>query len=198
MLQLLNTLLLPLADFDDFDRFDPSAPSPPPPAPVHRRFSFGDLQKGLQSTNEGTASDRHFLYLLLTMVALIVLLAIILQLRERKKTAGPPNSPFRLRRELARKVRFPFGTRLLLTWAARSAQLPAATLMISLRAFDETVTAWSRQPTFSVIRRWGFKRLKMLRPILFDLQPVVSGADTSSGTAAKIGTPQSVTSAAHQ
>ena len=97
MLHLLNNLLLPLAQatFDDLD-----APTPPP-APAHRRLSFGDLQKGLQSSNEGTPNDRHFLYILLTMVALIAVLAFILQLRERTKNAGPLNSPFRLGRELS-------------------------------------------------------------------------------------------------
>ncbi len=182
MLNVLNNILLPLAQaaFDDMD-----APTPPP-APVHRRLSFGDLQKGLQSSNEGTPNDRHFLYILLTMVALIAVLAFILQLRERTKNAGPANSPFRLGRELSRRIRFPFATRLLLGWTARSAQLPAATLLISLRAFDEAITAWARQPTFTVLRRWGLKRLKLPRPLLFD------------PAEAKTGTPQSINSAAHR
>ncbi|MGN6367945.1 MAG: hypothetical protein ACTHN5_06755 [Phycisphaerae bacterium] len=189
MLHQFNTLLFSLGqvDFDDFGS------RKPPPAPPHR-LSFGDLQKGLQSTNEGTPGDRRSLYILLTMVALIAVLAFILQLRERKKNAGPLNSPFRLGCELSRKIRFPFGTRLLLAWAARSAELPMATLLISLRAFDDTITNWSRQPTFTVIRRWGYKRLKLLRPQLFEAAPV---AGTAGDLDAKTGAPQSTNPAAH-
>ncbi|HUO08353.1 MAG TPA: hypothetical protein VM008_08655 [Phycisphaerae bacterium] len=171
MLHLLyNFALLPLAQ----EAFDAPTDTPaPPPAP--HRFSFSDLQKGLQDTNTGTANDRHFVYLLLTMVAMVIILAVLLQLRERRKAPAALNSPSKLARELSRKIRFPFGTRLLLKWVAGNTRLPLATLLISARTFDVAIDAWVRRPTFNVIRRWGYGRLQLLRCTLFE--PVAANSE---------------------
>jgi hypothetical protein len=162
--------LLPLAQ----EAFDAPPDNSPPPPPPHR-FSFSDLQKSLHDTNTGTAKDQHFLYLLLTMVAMVIILAVLLQLRERRKTPPALNSPSKLGRELSRRIRFPFGTRFLLKWVARNTRLPLATLLISVRTFDSATDAWVRRPTFNVIRRWGYARLRILRSALFE--PIPAGSE---------------------
>jgi len=159
LLYNLASLTTVLAQVDDAD-----APAGPPP----HHMSFSDLQKGLQVSNNGDPHDRPFQMILLVLIAVIAVIALILHLRQRKKTAGPANSTSRLARELARKIPFPFGTRLLLGWVARTCNIPMATLMLSARTFDHAVETWSAHHTFALIRHWGRGRLALLRPILFD------------------------------
>jgi hypothetical protein len=162
---LYKLTILAQAAFDDPSE---GAPAPAAPAaPVHR-LSFSDLQKRLDVSNHGDPNDRPFQLALLAMVGVIVVIALILQLRQRRKDAGPLNSPYRLGRELSRKVPFPFGTRLLLAWVARTAGVPMATLLLSTRAFDNALETWSKDATFGLVRQWGHARLKLLKPILFD------------------------------
>jgi hypothetical protein len=132
------------------------------------QLSFSDLQKGMRDQLSGNTHESHSSWILWGIVAAIVVLGIFLHLRQRKKTGGPPNSPAALFREIAREIPFPFGTRLLLQWVARNAHVPAATLLISERAFQKSVHDWARQPTFALVRHWGEVRLDRLHKLLFE------------------------------
>ena len=138
-----------------------------PPAPVERKMSFGDLQKGFQKFNSGE-SDPSVRNGLLIMVAAVALIVLLIHFRARIKARKTPDSEGRLFRELARVVRIPFTTRLILKWVARTAKVHAAVLLVSEQAFTTCVTRWEDQPTFSPLRRWAKKRLDHLRPALFE------------------------------
>ncbi len=141
---------------------DPPEPvKTPPKSPL----SFSDLQEGLRSANNG--DDSSLRNGLLIIMGLIIILAIVLHYRQRRKTAGPPDSTGKLGWELSRLIKFPFGTRMLLWWVARTTQTPFAALLISRSLFDNCVQQWSLQPTFSLARRWGKARLESLKPVLF-------------------------------
>jgi hypothetical protein len=132
------------------------------------QISFSDLQKGMRDQLSGNNNDASHTYIWWAIVAGVVLLAILLQVRQRKKSGEAPSSPSALYREISRGVPFPFGTRLLLQWVARSVRVPAATLLISDRAFQQSVEQWSQQPTFALIRQWGTPRLHHLHEMLFE------------------------------
>lgn len=143
---------------------DPPAQTPPEaPAP---KMNFGDLQKALHNVNTGE-TDQSFRNGAIVIIGAVVLLAVVLHYRQRRKTAGPPDSMPGLARELARCVSFPFGTRVLLWWVARSTATPMATLLISSTLFERSVGAWSVIPTFALARRWGKGRLERLKSVLF-------------------------------
>src|SRR6476659_6039934 len=89
---------------------------------AQNQISFSDLQKSMRDQLNGNTNDTHYSYILWGIVAGIVLLGVVLHLRQRRKTGGPPNNPRALFREISREVPFPFGTRLLLQWVARTAQ----------------------------------------------------------------------------
>jgi hypothetical protein len=135
---------------------------------AQNRISFSDLQKGMRDQLSGNTNDSHSSYILWGIVGAIVLFGVILHLRQRKKTGGPPSSPTALYREISREIPFPFGTRLLLQWVARTAQVPAATLLISEHAFQQSVHAWSQHHTFALVRQWGTPRLNRLHTLLFE------------------------------
>ena len=141
----------------------------PPEAPTTEaapRMDFSDLQKALHAANTGE-TDKTFRNGLFIMVGAVALLGLILHLREKHKHAGPPDSKGRLGWELSRLMPFPFGTRMLLWWVARSTATPLAALMISSQLFDHAVAEWERQPTFTLARRWGKVRLEALKTVLF-------------------------------
>jgi hypothetical protein len=140
------------------------APQPANPRPASQ-MRFSDLQKGFRSHLNGETPD--YSYLLWAIALAVILFGALLHLRQRRKTGGPPSSPAALFREIAREVPFPFGTRILLHWVARSAQVPAATLLISDKAFQKSVHEWSQQPTFTLVRQWGAARLSRLQKLLF-------------------------------
>jgi hypothetical protein len=155
-----------LGQADPFD--DPNASSPPPtPAIPTHSFSFSDLQQGLRTANHGDPHDRTAQITLMCMVATVAVIALVLHLRQRRKEAAPLNSSLRLAWELARQVRFPWGSRLVLLWVARSAKMPLASLLISGHAFDAALEVWFHRPTFGPLRKWGMTRLAQLRPVLF-------------------------------
>lgn len=138
-------------------------PSAPPPRPL----SFKDLQQSIHQYNEG-APDNSLRNGLLIVLAFVALIALILHYRQRRKDNLPPDSEMSLARELAHVVPFPWGTKFLLKWVARSANVPFATLLLSAQAFDQHVETWAAQPTFALVRRWGITRLHRLKTILFD------------------------------
>ncbi len=142
--------------------------TPPPPPPAHHPLSFTDLQQGLRSANQGNPHDRSTQTALIGMVAVVVLIGVILHLRQRHKQAGAPNSTKRLAWELSRRITFPFGSRILLVWVARTAKVPMATLLVSARAFDAAIVTWAGRPLFGPLRRWGQGRLMQLKPVLFE------------------------------
>lgn len=137
-------------------------------APVKRAMSFSDLQQGLRADNNGEATSFYFKYGLIAMVVVIIILAILLNLRQRKKEGQAPDSEKKLAKELTKKIPLPFGARMVLGWAARSADVPVAMLLISTTAFDDAAREWTNKPTFALLRRWGKVRLDQLRPVLFD------------------------------
>jgi hypothetical protein len=135
---------------------------------AQNRISFSDLQKGMRDQLSGNTNDSHSSYILWGIVGAIVLFGVIPHLRQRKKTGGPPSSPAALFREISREIPFPFGTRLLLQWVARTAQVPAATLLISVKAFRKALEEWSHESTFAPLRQWGAARLYQLHALLFE------------------------------
>jgi hypothetical protein len=137
-------------------------------APVAKPMSFSDLQKGMRAYNSGEAKDNGFRNGTLTLLFFVALLALILHLRQRRKTAGPPDSMGKLGWELSRQVRFPFGSRFVLLWVGRSTGTPFASLLVSASLFDRAVNDWTRNPTFSAARHWGRTRLDRLRSQLFN------------------------------
>jgi hypothetical protein len=156
----LATILAQFSPYDD-------APAPQPAPTPRRPMSFSDLQQGLRSYQSGEASDPAFRNGILILIACVAVLALIIHLRQRTKTAGPPDSLRRLGLELGRLVQFPFGTRVMLWWVARSARVPFASLLLSSALFDKSVAAWAAAPTFGMVRQWGRGRLARLRPMLF-------------------------------
>ncbi len=140
--------------------------------PIHAlntlALSFTDLQQGLRMRNKTTPQDRSTTFALIGMVAAVVVIGLILHLRQRRKQAGPPSSAARLAWELSRTIPFSIRSRVLLIWVARTAHTPLATLFLSDQIFDAALLAWSNQPTFTPIRRWGKNHLASFRPMLFD------------------------------
>jgi hypothetical protein len=130
-------------------------------------LSFSDLQKGFRDRLDGHTDDTHYSRLLWAIVIAIVLLGIFLHLRQRRKEGGPPTSDSALFREITRGVAFPFATKWLLKWVARTAQIPAPTLLISAEIYQRSVADWSRQPTYALLRQWGASRLAGLEKTLF-------------------------------
>lgn len=159
-------------------------PPAPEPAPKPRRsMSFSDLQQGLRSYQSGESNDNAFRNGILLLMAAVALLALVIHLRQRNKAAGPPDSLGRLGLELGRLVPFPFGSRLVLWWVARTCGVPFASLLLSAALFDRSVAAWAAVPTFGVARHWGLGRLQALRAVLFSpapaIPPAASGGDTA-------------------
>jgi hypothetical protein len=142
---------------------DPPAASPEAPGP---KMGFGDLQKALHAVNTGQ-TDQSFRNGAIVIIGVVVLLAVFLHNRQRRKTAGPPDSLSALARELSHHVAYPFGTRMLLWWVARGAGTPMATLLISSALFERAVGEWAAAPTFGLVRRWGKGRLERLKAVLF-------------------------------
>jgi len=104
----------------------------------------------------------------LVLLALIGLVALIVHLRQRKTEVVVPDSMAKLGREMARLVRFPFGSRLFLKWVAKSTNTPFASLLLSQKLFDRRIEEWEAMPTFSAVRHWGRSGLDRLRGELFD------------------------------
>lgn len=127
-----------------------------------------DLSRGFNQIYNGEVSESTFRNGMLAVVGVIVVLAIIIHYRDKRKQAKVLDSQFKLGWELCKLVPFPFGSRVILWWVARSSKLPVATLLISSKAFDRAVNEWSSQPTFSLLRQWGKSRLLRLQPILFN------------------------------
>lgn len=148
--------------------WDDAPASPPPAASQQRPMNFSDLQQGFRQWHEGTTSENTFRNGMLVVVALVAVVALVVHLRQRRRAPKTINSPLRLGMELSRQVPFPFGSRIMLWWVARSTGLPLATLLISAAAFRAGVEQWSAEPTFGLLRRWGRSRLERLQPVLFD------------------------------
>ena len=147
----------------------PWSDDPPsaPPKPEHR-LSFSDLQRSLHDYNTGKTNDNGFRNGILILLAIIGVIALVIHLRQRHQEAGPPDSLAKLGRELGRLVRFPFGTRLLLWWVARSTRTPFASLLLSGGLFDRCVEEWAHSIDVFSGWRWGKTRLERLRPALFE------------------------------
>jgi hypothetical protein len=156
-------LPLPLGQVNPWEDAPPAATQP-------HRLSFSDLKQGLHDYDTGKTNDDGFRNGILSLLAVIALVALFIHFRQRHKTPTPPDSLRKLGRELGRLVRFPLGSRLFLHWVARSTQTPFAALLLSAGLFDKCVAQWSRTPTFAAARRWGNSRLQRLRPVLFEEQ----------------------------
>jgi hypothetical protein len=141
--------------------------APPPPAPTQHGLTFSELKSGLRAYQSGTTRDSARTSWLLVVVALVVLLGLFLHVRQRRKEAGPPDSPGKLGRELCRIARLPWTARVLLWWVGRSTNLPVSCLLISSEAFETAVGLWAEVPTFGPARRWGRERLRRVQPLLF-------------------------------
>lgn len=142
------------------------APPVAPKAPVNGGGGI-DLSKGFQQVYGGTVSENTFRNGMLVVVGVVIIVALVMHLRERRKQHKVVDSQFRLGWELCRLVPFPFGSRIMLWWVARSTRTPVATLLISARAFEQSINQWANQPTFALLRQWGRTRLMRLQPILF-------------------------------
>jgi len=152
---------LPLAQLLPYD----GTPDNPKGTEEHP-MSFADFQHGMKQWKEGKTDDT-FRDGLLVMVVMVALLALLLHLRQRRKRQPELNNAARLGRELARRVPFPWGTRLLLWWVARSTRVHLATLLISAQAFETSVAVWSCRSRWGPLRRWGARRLDKLKQVLF-------------------------------
>lgn len=144
---------------------DPPAPKPvtaPPP-----RMSFNDLQKGLQQWQDGTL-DSTMRNGLLAVAAVVILIAVVVNVRQKLKGRPTEDSEKRLAREIAKVVHFPMGSRMMLRWVARTTHVSLPALLLSSQLFDHTVSAWAEEPTYVVIRRWGYGRLMKLRDVIFE------------------------------
>ena len=162
-----------MADFLDYmlaqaDPWDESFAPPPPQSAPSRPMTFSDLRGAMHDYTTGNTKDHTFRNGSLVILAVITLIALLIHLRQKQKTAGPPDSLGRLGLELARGVRFPLFSRLLLRWVAASSKVPFASLLLSSSLFDRCVQDWSRAHTFVIVRGWGKGRLDRLRPVLFD------------------------------
>jgi hypothetical protein len=144
--------------------YDGSPDSPKGPAP--HEMSFSDFQNGMKQWNDG-GTNNTFRNGLIVMVAIVAIVAIVLHIRQRLKHRPELNSAAALGRELCRVIPFPFGTRLLLWWVARSTRVHVATLLLSAQAFDNSLALWAGRHTFHPIRKWGADQLNKLKPILF-------------------------------
>ncbi len=137
-----------------------------PRTPAQHEMSFSDFQNGMKQWNDGGTSNT-FRNGLIVMVAIVAIVAIILNIRQRLKHRPELNSAAALSRELCRVIPFPLGSRLLLWWVARSTEVPLATLLLSSQAFDNSLSIWCGHSTFHPIRKWGAGRLNKLKPLLF-------------------------------
>ncbi len=160
MLLRIITFLAQRAPWED-------APTPKPVAPSPPRMNFSDLQKGLQQWQDGTLDGRMRNGLLI-VAAVVVLAAVIMNIRQKWKTRVTEDSEKRLARELAKVIPFPLGSRTMLRWVARSTHVSLPALLLSSQLFDTTVNAWAEEPTFVVVRKWGYGRLEKLRDVIFD------------------------------
>ena len=97
--------------------------------------------------SEGKNPDNSFRNGTLILLGITAVVALLIHWRQKHKTAGAPDSLHKLGRELGRLVRFPLGTRLLLTWVAASSKVPFASLLLSSALFDRCVNEWSRGTT---------------------------------------------------
>lgn len=154
VLFLLANAMPPVAPWDDLTE---------KPAPARPQIN---LQEGFRQWNEGQ-TDTTMRDGLLALVAIVAAVALIIHLVQRYRARQTPDSEARLGLELAKLVPFPFGTRVLLWWVARTTGRPFATLLISPQAYQQAVTAWADAPTFGPLRRWGRARLQRLEAILF-------------------------------
>ncbi len=145
---------------------DPPAPTQAP-APVTPKLDFTDLQRGIRQWHDGTL-DSNVRNGFLTVAAIIILLALIINLRGKWKTHQSAETEAKLTRELCKVIPFPLGSKLLLRWVAHSSQISFPALLLSSQLFDHTVDAWAQAPTLSLIRRWGHSRLMHLREVIFD------------------------------
>ena len=163
---LMLRLVLPLAQAIPWDDAA-EAPSAPQTA-SSRRMSFSDLQQGLR--NYSSSTDNSFRNGILILMAVIAAIVLAIHLYQRRKNVGTVDSLGRLGWELGGLVRFPFGSRLMLWWVARSTDVPFASLLLSSALFDQCVSQWAARPTMTVARHWGRTRLASLRPGLFQEQ----------------------------
>jgi hypothetical protein len=152
-----------LAQLGEWDETAANAPATQPRRPL----SFSDLKQGLRDYSTGATNDNTLRNGLLIMIAVVGVIALTLHYLQRRRKAGPKDSLTALAWELGRKVRFPFGSRLILWWVARAAGVPLASLLLSVGLFDRSVGDWAAQPTFGLLRKWGRGRLERLKPILF-------------------------------
>ena len=137
------------------------------PRPPQSHGTAIDLSKGFQQVYGGAVSENTFRNGMLVVVALMAIVALVLHLRQRRGQQKALESQFQLGWELCRLVPFPFGSRLMLWWVAKSTQTPIATLLISAQAFESATQKWVQEPTFTPLRKWGRMRLQRLQPILF-------------------------------
>ena len=126
-----------------------------------------DLSHGFQQVYGGSVSENTFRNGMLVVIGIVAIVALITHLRQRRTQPKELSSQLRLGMELCRLVEFPFGSRVALWWVARSTHTPVATLLISPHLFEQAVSAWSGQPTFAPLRRWGRVRLARLHEVLF-------------------------------
>src|SRR3954469_4354730 len=101
---------MPLAQSSPWD----DTPAPSAPATPPRPMSFSDLQHSMHAVQTGEIKDNGFRKGTPSLLAVIARSALILHLRQRHKTAGPPDSLTTLSWELSRQIRFPWGTRFML------------------------------------------------------------------------------------
>lgn len=162
MLLQIFTTLAQRAPWED-------APAPKPVQAPRQQISFNDLQKGLQQWHDGTLDGSGNLRNgLLILAGVVILAALFMNIREKLKHRATEDSEKRLAREIAKVIPFPMGSRTMLRWVARSTQVSLPALLLSSQLFDMTVNAWAEEPTYIVVRKWGYGRLMKLREVIFD------------------------------
>lgn len=136
--------------------------------PSHAPAPSIDLSKGFQQVYGGSVTENTFRNGMLVVIGIVTIMALVAHCRQRRVQRKVLESQSRLGWELCRMVPFPFGSRLMLWWVARSTHTPVATLLISVQAFEAAVLKWGQEPTFTPLRQWGRARLRQLQPILFE------------------------------
>src|SRR4051812_6031900 len=97
---------LPLAQANPWDD---APPAPPESKPAAHPMTFSDLQGAMHDYTEGKTTDNTFRNGTLILLAVTAAIALLIHWRQKRKTAGPPDSLGKLGREIGRLIRFPLG-----------------------------------------------------------------------------------------
>jgi len=162
MLHSFPTILAQVMNFDD------NAPRPAENA-APRGMTSRDFFQGMHQAFHNGPTDNSFQKGVLVAVAIVAIIALIAHLRQRWQSREPPHSTLRLARELTRGLKFSFLGKLLLWWVGYSTSSGFIPLLLSGPLFDRSIQQWAQIPTLAPLRRWGYRRLLRLRPLLFEV-----------------------------